>query len=245
MVKIDKSTVDVPAILTKEGRGGMATNALIQRAEAGTPTFEFDSSIYGHKSVKVLLRQLQHGKCCFCEDHIAHVEHGDVEHFRPKGGFQKDELQSLQTPGYYWLAYDFYNLFYCCQICNQVYKKNYFPLADENKRVRSHSEDFRLEDSLLIHPELDNPAEHLTFVGEVIKPVNGSQKGIETIKRTGLERPELEDDRFVYLKTLRILAAVARGDGPQAQNAREHFKEIGKSSAIYSLMVRANFRDLV
>ena len=245
MIRIDKSAVLIPAILTKEGRGGIATNTLIQQAEGGTQTFEFDSSIYGHKSVKVLLRQLQHGKCCFCEDYIAHVEHGDVEHFRPKGGFQKDEQQPLQVPGYYWLAYNFGNLFYCCQICNQVYKKNYFPLADETKRVRIHSEDFRLENSLLIHPEFDDPYMHLTFVDEVIKPVNGSQKGAETIRRAGLDRYELENDRFVYLKTLRILAAVARVDGPQAIHAQEHFKEISKPTGIYSLMVRANFPDLV
>ncbi len=245
MIQIDKSAVSVPSILISGGRGEVATKALIQEAENGVQVFEFNSGIYGHKSVKELLRQLQYGKCCFCEDHIAHVEHGDVEHFRPKGGFQIDEHQLLQTPGYYWLAYNFDNLFYCYQICNQIYKKNYFPLADENRRVRSHKQDFRLEDSLLIHPELDDPNEHLTFINEVIKPLNGSQKGPATIKRAGLDRPDLEDDRFVYLKTLRILAAVARGNGPQAIPAQQHFKEISKATGVYSLMVRANFTDLI
>jgi uncharacterized protein (TIGR02646 family) len=245
VVQIDKSTVSIPDILKSGGRGEAATIVLIQEAENGALACEFNSSIYGHKSVKELLRQLQHGKCCFCEDYIAHVEHGDVEHFRPKGGFQIDEQQSLQTPGYYWLAYNFDNLFYCCQICNQVYKKNYFPLADETSRVRSHTQNFRVEESLLIHPEVDEPNQHLTFIDEVIKPLNGSRKGIETIKRTGLDRPELEDDRFVYLKTLRILAAVARGDGPQSTIAQQHFKDISKPTAVYSLMVRANFPDLV
>ena len=245
MIRIDKSAVSIPKILTSRGRGGAATIALISEAEQGTLIFEFKKSIYRHRSVKILLRKLQHGKCCFCEDRIDHIEHGDVEHFRPKGGFQTDEQQSLQTPGYYWLAYDFSNLFYCCQICNQVYKKNYFPLSDETKRVRSHTENFQQEDSLLIHPEFDNPEKHLTFVGEVIKPLNGSQKGAETIKRAGLDRPELEDDRFVYLKTLRVLEAVAIGDGPQASIARQHFKEISKPTAIYSAMVRANFPDLI
>lgn len=235
----------MPAILASEGRGAVATNLLIQQAEGGATTFTFDSGIYGHKSVKALLRELQHGKCCFCEDYIAHVEHGDIEHFRPKGGFQIDETQPLQTPGYYWLAYDFKNLFYCCQICNQVYKKNYFPLSDEGKRVRSHRQDFQLEDCLLIHPEFDDPKDMLTFADEVIKPLNGSLKGAETIKRAGLDRPDLEDDRFVYLKTLRILAIVARSNGSQAAMARQHFKEISRPTAIYSLMVRANFPDLV
>lgn len=245
MVQIDKSAVLIPVILTGKGRGGAALNALIHQAEGGSVAFSFDSGIYGHKSVKNLLRELQHGKCCFCEDYIAHVEHGDVEHFRPKGGFQINENQPLQTPGYYWLAYDFSNLFYCCQICNQVYKKNYFPLADESKRARSHKEELLQEDSLLIHPEFDDPTNFLTFVDEVIKPLNGSEKGAETIKRAGLDRPELEDDRFVYLKTLRILAAVARGNGPQASIAQQHFKDISKPATIYSAMVRANFPDLI
>ncbi|MBC7569652.1 MAG: hypothetical protein H7319_07955 [Spirosoma sp.] len=244
MVRIDKSSVLVPLILTAKGRGGLATKILISEAEAGGSTFRF-KDIYRHTSVKSVLRELQNGKCCFCEDYIAHVSHGDVEHFRPKGGFQTDEKQPLQIPGYYWLAYDFDNLFYCCQICNQVYKRNYFPLSDEKKRTRSHTQDYREEDSLIIHPEFDDPAQHLTFVGEVIKPVNGSKKGLETIRRTGLDREELEDDRFVYLKTLRVLADVARSGGPQSLAARQHFHEISQATAIYSAMVRANFPDLI
>lgn len=244
MVRIDKSSVVVPLILTAEGRGGLATKALISEAEAGATQFEF-KKIYRDPSVKSVLLELQSGKCCFCEDYIAHVSHGDVEHFRPKGGFQTDEKQPLQTPGYYWLAYDFSNLFYCCQICNQVYKRNYFPLSDETKRTRSHAQEYKDEDSLIIHPEYDDPSEHLTFVGEVIKPVNNSPKGFETIKRTGLDREELENDRFVYLKTLRFLANIARSDGLQSLAARQHFLEISKSSAIYSAMVRANFPDLI
>ena len=155
MIKIDKSTVSIPAILASQGKGDKETAKLIAAFDAGNTTFSFDKSIYAHKSVKELLRAVQYNKCCFCEARINHISHGDVEHFRPKAGYQIDDNQALIKPGYYWLAYDFSNLFFCCQICNQTYKKNYFPLADETKRANSHRDDFSLEESLILHPEFD------------------------------------------------------------------------------------------
>lgn len=152
---------------------------------------------------------MQHDKCCFCEAQISHTSHGDVEHFRPKGGYQQSEDEPLQRPGYYWLAYDFSNLFFACQKCNEVYKRNYFPLADTSKRATSHNEDYRQEDSLILHLEFDDTEEHITFDKEVVKPKNDSAKGRETIRRTGLDRLKLEDRRFEYFQLLLTLAKVA------------------------------------
>jgi hypothetical protein len=47
----------------------------------------------------------------------------------------------LEQPGYFWLAYVWANLFLACQLCNQSFKKNLFPLADPAKRARSHLHD--------------------------------------------------------------------------------------------------------
>ena len=168
-----------------------------------------------------------------------------MEHFRPKGGYQQTEKQPLQKPGYYWLAYNFSNLFFACQKCNEVYKRNYFPLADESKRAASPTHDCSDEDSLILHPEWDNPEEHITFVGEMVKTKDGSVKGLETIKRTGLERSELEESRLEQLRPLLILAQIARSSHLFASEAQNHFKEIGQPGHIFSAMVRANFPDLV
>ena len=245
MIKIDKSTVSVPANLASQGKGAREADKLRLAFDAGNTTFSFDKSIYAHKSVKDGLRTLQHNKCCFCESRINHVSHGDVEHFRPKSGYQIDEDQELVKPGYYWLAYDFSNLFFCCQICNQFYKKNYFPLADETKRANSHRDDLSLEESLILHPEFDAIDEHLVFEAEMIKPKNGSRKGIETIKRTGLNRIPLLEERFSHLKKLRALAKIARSDDRDADEYRAYFKEFSQPEDLYSAMVRANFPDLV
>lgn len=245
MIQIDKSKTPIPTILTTGGKGNKATQVLIQAAQQGQIQFDFDAAIYAHPTVKTALIGLQNGKCCFCQGMVTDTSYGDIEHFRPKGGYQQTKDQPLQKPGYYWLAYDFSNLFFACQKCNEVYKRNYFPLADESKRASSSVQDYRKEDSLILHPEWDNPETHITFVGEMVKAKDDSVKGVETIKRTGLNRIELDESRLEQLKPLMILALIARSSDAFAPVARKHFKEIGQPGRIFSAMVRANFPDLV
>jgi uncharacterized protein (TIGR02646 family) len=240
MIKIDKGNVSVPDIL-QNGLGFEETEKLKRDYDNGLREFQFDSKIYGHKSIKTLLIKIQHKKCCFCERSRPYARECDVEHFRPKGGFQKDVNSPLIQPGYYWLAYTFSNLFYSCKTCNQAYKKNLFPLADETARVRAHSGNLNLEQNLLIHPEFDNPEDHITFLAEVAKPKNNSQKGKITIETIGLNDPELLKERFDYLELLQLLAPIARSGN---QSAIKHFKKISKPQSIFSLMVKSNFSDL-
>jgi hypothetical protein len=67
------------------------------------------------KSAKARLKRDANAKCAYCEVPTAVVAHGDVEHFRPK---------SL----YWWLAYTFDNYVFACQICNQTFKSDQFPV---------------------------------------------------------------------------------------------------------------------
>lgn len=242
MVKIDKSQSPIPAVLATGGTGEAETSLLKNAYNQGQVDFNFNSKIYGHSGVKSVLIDLQSKKCCFCESKIPHIAHGDVEHFRPKAGVQIEGSTNLSKPGYYWLAYNFSNLFFSCQICNQKFKKNFFPLVDETERATSHLHDVSLEESLILHPEIDNPEEHLMFESEFIKPKNNSKKGETTIKYTGLNRPDLEEQRREYLAVFKKLAILARQGN---QEALDFFKETGKKSAMFSLMIRCNFPDLV
>lgn len=74
---------------------------------------EFNSEYW--KKAKDQLKIETHNKCAYCEADTSVVAHGDVEHFRPK------KL-------YWWLAYCYDNYLYSCQICNQVYKSDIFPI---------------------------------------------------------------------------------------------------------------------
>ena len=67
------------------------------------------------KAGKDSLRDESAGKCAYCESPTAVVAHGDVEHFRPKST-------------YWWLAYCLDNHLYACQICNQTFKGDKFPV---------------------------------------------------------------------------------------------------------------------
>ncbi len=79
-----------------------------------TGKFEFDSSQW--KPAKDALKLDTHGKCAYCEAPTSVVAHGDVEHFRPK---------SI----YWWLAFFYDNYLFSCQICNQNFKGDNFPLT--------------------------------------------------------------------------------------------------------------------
>ncbi len=246
MVKIEKSGQAMPRILAAGGKGFSLSQQLRDDFFWGKTTFRFNSKIYGHTSVKSILKSIQNNKCCFCEARVSHVSHGDVEHFRPKMGYQAEQNSPFVKPGYFWLAYDFFNLFFTCQICNQIFKKNFFPLADESTRAKSPDDDIFLEENLILNPEFDQPEQHIVFHREIASPRNGSKKGEMTILFTGLNRPKLADDRLDYLLLYDTIADLARDlSNPKSAAAQFHFKKIGQPSHIYSRMIQDNFPDLV
>lgn len=70
------------------------------------------------KKAKTQLKKEAFGKCAYCEESAATVAHCDVEHYRPKSV-------------YWWLAYCYDNYLFSCQLCNQSFKKDFFPLHSQ------------------------------------------------------------------------------------------------------------------
>ncbi|MEJ7683243.1 MAG: hypothetical protein WKG06_36375 [Segetibacter sp.] len=146
-------------------------------------------------------------KCCFSEAKFT----GDfphVEHFRPKGRVDIIGSKTQLFPGYYWLAYGWSNLFLCKELINCSYKRNFFPLADESKRNRSHH-DTNIEDNLIIDPSLENPREHIKFHNEEPTPI--TVKGRFNINFLGLRHASFVEDRrkrFAELQGLKNLVDI-------------------------------------
>jgi hypothetical protein len=193
---------------------------------AGAPV-DADSGLYGRlkKTVFTALDGPFHGKCAFCEERIRSNQHGDIEHFRPKGAIVDDATNQAITraatddphPGYYWLAYDWHNLLPACVLCNQpstepgnqpIGKRNYFPLADETKRAQNPGDEVQ-EAPLLIHPVWDDPAEDLGLdPSGVFFARDGSPRGNACIHLLGLNLRGLpEERRRVYDDTKRLFKA--------------------------------------
>jgi uncharacterized protein (TIGR02646 family) len=199
-----------PAVLLRRGETErLLLCAAFEAAPAdyhsGRTKFEFKATVYAAREVKTALRQAQHQKCAFCESAFTHIGYGDVEHFRPKGGYRQAATGRLRRPGYYWLAYEWANLFFSCQLCNEQFKKNLFPLRNNRHRARSHLHDLAKEHPLLIDPGRLDPAGHIGFREEMAFAVDGSPEGLATIEGLGLNRPDLVHYRRKRLTDLRIL----------------------------------------
>ncbi len=166
----------------------------------------FKYRAYSHKDTKNELKKIFQNKCAYCESHIMHVEPGDIEHFRPKAEIHTENGTVLK-PGYYWLGADWKNLLLSCIKCNRsnnesinvagtdlvnMGKANHFPLSDETKRLRVHTDTITDEDNfvLIINPCVEDPNDHLIFEdnGEVT-PID--KKGELSIAVYGLFRADL------------------------------------------------------
>lgn len=254
MIRIHKPR-QAPAILREKGTQRRSAHSRSFTLH-GARRFEFDRSIYGHHTVKEALLSAQHGKCCFCESKVRHVASGDVEHFRPKAAVRQSEDDPLDAPGYYWLAYDWSNLFFCCERCNRRHKANLFPLADPEKRVRRHHDARRIgvERPLFIDPGSEDPGRFMSFRRSSVYPIDDSERGKQTIRGLGLDRAALDENRHATLVPLGVCVEVllgarrARVDDPDLVAAaalalarRTH--DSAEYSAAVRCMLRAEFGD--
>jgi len=115
MIKLHRDRDNVHSHFKASGRHKICKELLELKIQEGNlQSKHFKSRIW--KKAKPQLRIETHGKCAYCEAPTDSVAHGDVEHFRPKST-------------YWWLAYCYDNYLYSCQICNQSYKSNNFPIS--------------------------------------------------------------------------------------------------------------------
>lgn len=166
MIQVKKNLGDVPkslnSNLTKQRRDeiiaagcypsdkNMASKKAFFTAKIGAY-----NSRYKHKDVKERLEEkLYFWKCAYCEQRI---EGYHIEHYRPK---------SI----YYWLAYSWDNLLFCCSRCNQ-FKLHFFevkkrvaigdfPITDIHNLGEIYDE---YEQPMFVNPEKENIELHLIY----------------------------------------------------------------------------------
>ncbi|MCO6187896.1 hypothetical protein [Rhizobium sp. L1K21] len=195
MIRVDRSKVPPPAVLSEPFKSDGKTELERASEHMNGPdkdkTFEF--SRYKSAEVKEALEKLFHGKCAYCESSYSSIQPVDVEHFRPKGKVEGDDVH----PGYWWLAMEWTNLLPSCIDCNRrrnqrtpkadrldlvkltrdgdlnrakqlaTGKACAFPLADDGVRCAlppGTEPELIAEKALLLDPTRDNPEDHLVFV---------------------------------------------------------------------------------
>lgn len=170
---------------------------LTRKFRSGTPftTKDFDRNYYSHLDIRRPLWEWQSGNCCYCERRRDLRREPDVEHFRPKA-----RIDGVLGPGYWWLAYEWTNLFFACKTCNQEFKKNAFPL-ESGPRARLHDR-LPLERPTLVDLAIEDPEPLIGYCWIVrpeplAKPVglDADGRGNRIIQILGLDRSNLNQER--------------------------------------------------
>lgn len=107
----------------------------------------WNSNVWGESRSQLLKESAN--KCAYCEAPLKVVAYGDVEHYRPK---------SI----YWWLAYSYENYLASCTLCNQQFKKDFFPKNGNTLMgppISAHTTDAEIETlASLINPDPLNDA---------------------------------------------------------------------------------------
>ncbi len=152
------------------------------------------------ENIKVdVTTQFKH-KCAYCESKLGSFSPSVIDNFRPKRGARGLEVNEFYDDLYWWLAYEWENLYLACPECN-FQKASWFPVTG----VRAFSNfDIINEFPLIIDPCSDNPAEH--FVHEEDGSIKAiSEKGKITIEILKLNRENLVKSRKEELQKFKLV----------------------------------------
>jgi uncharacterized protein (TIGR02646 family) len=221
-----------------------------------------DPNIYGHDEVRAALEKLFKDKCAYCESRPTACSDWDVEHYRPKGRVAERQ----DHPGYYWLTYDWKNLYSVCTHCNQrrrdkprwgmrvipyaAGKLDQFPLEDERTRAMRPSQNVRREKTLLIDPCYDDPEDYLSYDLEgQVYALDNNPYGRKTIEICHLQRSRLKAARKAQLDTaVTIIKSLRKAQRNGNRAAINDLRRIIRThlmadSCPYSAVARAVWRD--
>jgi uncharacterized protein (TIGR02646 family) len=158
--------------------------------------YEFDTKYLWAPDgeVRLTLIRLFHNKCAYCETPLV-GQRPNLEHFRPKANARNTVRGTVDPDHYWWLFYEWENLYLACQECN-INKRDQFPILGDRAKIGAGGAALREETAMLLDPCLDNPAEFLMFEedGTVLPwPLRdgGIGRAETTIETLGLNREPL------------------------------------------------------
>ena len=238
-----------------------ATDEVIRAYAAGEPIC-FDGALYREHKYEFLMSTTGpfRGKCAYCDAYIFR-QHGDVEHYRPKGPVTDENDRPVtrerngnreEHPGYYWLVYDWRNLLPSCQICNvgnnqmsgtgKPGKRNRFPVYSGRAWTQGEEDN---ETPVLVNPTIDDPSEHIGFETSGVA-FERDDRGGQTIKILGLNDYDFPTHRRRrYMAVRRQVESYIQSHQPGEPNDEEQseIRDINNGVGEYTRMALLGIRD--
>lgn len=199
MIYVERTATEAPDVL----RSKRAKTALVEareyfsseRRERVQQRHKFDDELW--LKVAPALKKLFHGKCAYCERRFERAEAIQVDHFRPT--IHAKQLSGAPMPDHYWwLAYDYSNLYPTCSECRS-HKGTTFPVGKSRASIGATGKALLTEGALLIDPCTEDPQQFLLFLpnGTVVPAGKGKQadRARATIEILALNRKRLVEGR--------------------------------------------------
>lgn len=208
MIFVNRSAIDLTAATKNELKTAtQQARDFYTRTNRKQERFKFNTKVLN--LVEEDVRRLFADTCAYCETPL-NPKSQVIEQFRPKS--EACNLNSeTDSDWYWWLAYEWENLYLVCQICS-LNKKNFFPVIGKRAPVNARGQELYEEKYLLLDPCYDEPAEHLKFledgtvksISQITSAINKKNKfgdrGAVTIEVLGLNRSELIAERQQVIK---------------------------------------------
>jgi energy-coupling factor transporter ATP-binding protein EcfA2 len=223
VIHVDRKRVTAPRSLA----GGKAKSAREDaraffeqpRTERAQLEHTFDATVYRATDVMERLFAVFRDKCAFCESAVGALSPAEVVHLRPVGN-TLDLGGSVSPDHYWWLAYDWRNLYLSCSTCARV-RGTRFPVRGTRRRPGTDWPELDREDPLLLDPCRDHPEPLLLYFGDGTV-VSDDERGRVTCDMFDLNRTALVEARRDTLDRLPDeLAAAGENIEPLLDPARE------------------------
>jgi uncharacterized protein (TIGR02646 family) len=203
VIRVNRSSEPAPGVLTADvaraAYGDAKAHFAADVSAARQQIFKFEP-LYRDEEVRAALSRLFRNKCAFCESLLEPAAAAPVtHHFRPKQE-AVDANGAVSRPHYWWLAYEWDNLYPACQRCATAAGAQ-FPVSGDRAQVGTVGPQLRQEKSMLLDPCNDDPDAHLAF------HVDGSVSAVTTCGENTISVYALNRRALVEARRAEIAAA--------------------------------------
>jgi hypothetical protein len=193
-------------------------------------SFSFDPGVYAGIDVMDALADLFMNKCAFCETALGLTSPPQVVQLRPAQA-ALDLDGTLAPDHYWWLAYEWENLYLSCPNCARV-RGTRFPVAAARAQPVAKGPTLDKERPLLLDPCRDTPEQHLLYLPDGTV-VSDDERGRTTCEMFDLNRTALVTARRSAAETLgaELLALQRQHGASPPPHALEHLLDPAREFA--------------